>query len=68
VWVKAASLAGLLITLLYIVLAVFPIIEVTSVQSFALKISVVVVLLNLVGVGILVAGRRRSRLVPEPGA
>ena len=67
-WVRAASLAGLLMTLLYIVLAVFPIIEVTSVQSFALKITVVVVLLNLVGVGILVAGRRRSRLVAEPGA
>jgi len=67
-WIQAASLAGLLMTVLYIVLAVFPIIEVTSVESFALKITVVVVLLNLLGVGILVAGRRRSRLVAEPGA
>ena len=61
-WVKGASLAGLLMTLLYIVLAVFPIIDVTSVQSFALKITVVVVLLNLVGIGILAAARRR----PQP--
>jgi len=67
-WVRTAALAGLLMTVLYIVLAVFPIIEVTSVRSFALKITVVVVLLNLLGVGILVAGRRRSRLVAEPGA
>lgn len=67
-WVKGAALAGLLITLVYIVLAVFPIIPVESVAGFALKITVVVVLLNLVGVGILVAGRRRSSLVAEPGA
>ena len=67
-WVRAAALAGLLMTVLYIVLAVFPIIEVGSVKAFALKITVVVVLSNLVGVGILVAGRRRSRLVAEPGA
>ncbi len=66
-WVQASSLAGLLITILYIVLAVFPIIDVTSVESFALKISTVVVLANLVGVGILVAARRRAALVTEPG-
>jgi len=67
-WLKAAALAGLLTTVLYIVLSVFPIIQVTSVASFALKISSVVVVLNLVGVGLLVAGRRRSRLLAETGA
>jgi hypothetical protein len=54
-------------TVLYTVLSLFPIIQVGSVQTFALKIMVVVVLLNLVGIGILVAARRRSRLVAEPG-
>lgn len=67
-WVKAAAWSGLLMTVLYIVLSIFPIIQVASVGSFALKISVVIVLLNLVGVAILVAGRRRSNLVAEPGA
>jgi len=55
------------ITVLYIVLSIFPIIQVASVAAFALKISVVVVLLNVVGVGILIAGKRRTRLI-EPGA
>jgi amino acid transporter len=67
-WVKGAAWAGLLMTVLYIVLSVFPIIVVTSVESFALKISLVVVGLNLVGLGILAAGRRRSRLTVETGA
>jgi hypothetical protein len=38
---------------------------VASVAGFALKITVVIVLLNLVGVGILVAARRRSQSVAE---
>jgi len=64
-WITAASLSGLLITVLYTVLSLFPIIQVGSVAAFALKISVVIVLLNLVGVAILVAGRRRSQSVVE---
>ena len=66
-WVKAASASGLVITVLYVVLSLFPIIQVASVGGFALKISAVIVLLNLVGVGILVAGKRRARLI-ETGA
>jgi amino acid transporter len=64
-WIKAAAWSGLLITVLYIVLSIFPIIQVASVAGFALKISVVIVLLNLVGVAILVAARRRSQSVAE---
>jgi amino acid transporter len=59
-WIKAASLSGLLITLLYTVLSLFPIIQVESASGFALKISVVIIVLNLVGVGILIAARRRT--------
>lgn len=66
-WVRGAAVAGLVMTLLYTVLSVFPIIDVVSVQTFALKITTVIVLLNAVGVGILVAGRRRTKLVAQPG-
>jgi amino acid transporter len=58
-WLRVLSVSGLLMTLLYVGLSVFPIIQVQSVSSFALKVAGVIVLLNLVGVGILVAERRR---------
>jgi amino acid transporter len=66
-WIKGAAWSGLLMTVLYTVLSLFPIIQVASVAGFALKITLVIVLLNLVGVGILVAGKRRSKLVAETG-
>ncbi len=59
-WLKLASVSCLLITALYIVLSVFPIVQVASVRGFALKIVGMVVVMNLVGIGILVAARRRS--------
>ena len=59
-WVKAAAGSGLLITVMYTILSLFPIISVASVSGFALKITLVVVLLNLVGVGILARSRTRS--------
>jgi len=60
-WLKIVSTSGLLMTLLYVVLSVFPIITVASVTSFALKISLVIFLANLLGIAILVAARRRAR-------
>jgi amino acid transporter len=62
---RLASVSGLLMTLLYVALSVFPIIAVASVSGFALKIVAMIVLMNLVGVGILVAARRRSQLAGE---
>ncbi len=59
-WLRVASTSGLLMTLLYVVLSVVPIIKVESVATFALKISLVIVVMNLVGIGILVAARRRA--------
>ena len=44
-----ASISGFLVTLLYVVLSVLPIIDVTSWMSFAVKISGVVIGLNVVG-------------------
>ena len=66
-WIRGAAASGLLITVLYTVLSVFPIIQVASVAGFALKITLVIVLLNLVGLGILVAARRRSKPVTRMG-
>ena len=59
-WLRLASLSGLLMTVLYIVLSVFPIIKVESVSTFALKITMTIVVMNLVGIGILLSARRRT--------
>jgi amino acid transporter len=59
-WLRLASLSGLLMTVLYIVLSVFPIIKVESVSTFALKITMMIVAMNLVGIGILLSARQRS--------
>src|SRR4029079_12226675 len=62
IWLQIASWSGLLMTLLYVVLSIFPIIQVASVLSFALKIVLLIVAMNLVGAGILLAAaRRRAR-------
>ncbi|MEP7088140.1 MAG: APC family permease [Gemmatimonadota bacterium] len=59
-WLKVASASGLAMTVLYVLLSVFPIIKVESASLFAVKITLTVLAANLVGVGILVAARRRS--------
>ncbi|HJZ71073.1 MAG TPA: APC family permease, partial [Vicinamibacterales bacterium] len=60
IWLRIASLSGLLMTVLYVVLSVFPIIKVESVSTFALKITLMIVATNLVGAAILVTARQRS--------
>jgi len=62
-WLRVVSLSGLLMTILYVTLSVFPIIKVESVATFAFKISTVIVVANLIGVGVFVSARRR-RVVP----
>jgi glutamate:GABA antiporter len=59
-WVKVAALAGLISSLVSLVIAVYPIINVTSRLEYALKISAVVVLANVAGVVIYRAGRKRA--------
>jgi amino acid transporter len=58
-WLRAASVSGFAVSLLYVVLSIFPIIDVTSWLSFAMKISGVVVGLNAVGAALFFAERRR---------
>src|SRR5215471_14736037 len=50
-WLRVASFSGLAMTMLYVTLSIFPIIAVASVAGFALKISLVILAANVVGVG-----------------
>ena len=63
-WLRVVSLSGLLMTLLYVALAVSPIIKVASVTSFALKISALIVGANVVGVLIFLTSRQSSAVGP----
>lgn len=63
VWLKIAALSGLLMTLLYMALSIVPIVEVKSRQAFALKLSGLIVITNIIGLAIfLMIGRRRKLL------
>jgi amino acid transporter len=62
---KIAAGAGFLTTLLYCVLSVFPIIDVTSWLSFSLKIVTVIVVANLIGAAIYFTAERRKARVAE---
>jgi hypothetical protein len=56
---RLTSLSGLLMTVLYIVLSVFPIIKVESVSTFALKITLTIVAMKLAGIAILYSACQR---------
>ena len=60
-WLKICALSGLLMTLLYVALSIVPIIQVESRLLFAVKISGLIVVTNVVGLAIYIAfGRRRG--------
>jgi glutamate:GABA antiporter len=61
-WLRAAALAGLATSALYVVLSVVPIIAVESRLAFALKIGGVVVGANLLGAALYVRARRRTAI------
>lgn len=61
-FLRVSAASGFAVTMLYVVLSIFPIVDVVSWLSFAAKISGVVILLNLVGAGLFVAARRRRVL------
>lgn len=60
IWLKAAALCGLLMTLLYVALSIVPIIQVESRIMFAVKIGGLIVAANIIGAGIFLAARNRS--------
>ncbi len=60
-WLRLCALCGLLMVLLFIALSVVPIIKVESQLAFALKISGLIIVANVIGLGIyLLAKRRRN--------
>ncbi|HEY3137439.1 MAG TPA: APC family permease [Blastocatellia bacterium] len=68
IWLKFTASSGFLMTLLYVVVSIIPIIQVESRFIFALKIGGLIVITNLLGLAILFAiGKRRAntQLVSE---
>jgi amino acid transporter len=59
-WLKIAALAGLLSSVVSLLIAAYPIVDVVSRQAFAAKICGVVVISNMAGVLLYRAGRRAS--------
>ncbi len=60
-WLRTGAAVGFSVTVLYIVLTIFPIVSVESSTAFAAKIIIVPIAANLFGALIFIAGRRRSR-------
>jgi glutamate:GABA antiporter len=60
-WLKACCLSGLLMTLLYVAVSIVPLIEVESRALFALKISGLAIVANLLGLAIYFGARQPHR-------
>jgi amino acid transporter len=60
-WLKIASASGFLMTLLYVVVSVIPIVEVKSHASFTAKVSGVIIAANMAGAAIFLLAERRRR-------
>ncbi|HMF56853.1 MAG TPA: APC family permease [Pyrinomonadaceae bacterium] len=58
---KLAAVSGFLMTLLFVTLSVFPIIEVASRTAFTLKVIAVIVISNAVGAALFMFAERRRR-------
>ncbi len=58
-WVRIAAASGLLVTLLFVVLSIFPVIDVDSSWRYSLKIAGVVLGANLMGWLVYRAGQRK---------
>ena len=65
-WLRAASVSGALVSLLYIALTIVPIVEVGSRYLFAAKLIGVALLLNLIGVLLFIVGTRRRQAAARP--
>jgi amino acid transporter len=59
-WLRIAALSGFLMTLLFVILSLVPIIQVDNRLSFAMKIGGLIVITNLIGGLIYYFARRRS--------
>ena len=61
VWLRIAAICGALVSLSAIFFTVYPIIDVPSPLSFAVKIFAVTAIANAIGVAIYLAGKKRQR-------
>lgn len=61
-WVKVCAASGFLMTALYVTLSVLPIIPVGSRTAFAIKITGLIVIANLLGVLLYASARRRAHV------
>jgi amino acid transporter len=61
IWLRVAAVCGLLVSLSAIFFTIYPIIDVPSPLSFAVKIVTVTAIANAIGVAIYVAGRKRQQ-------
>ena len=60
-WLKAAAASGFLMTVLYVVMAAYPILDVPHPLLFSIKVSGTLLASNLVGVSIFLGYQRRTR-------
>jgi len=60
IWLRAAAVSGFLVTLLYIVLSIFPIIDVPDTARYSIKTASVIFGANVIGI-VLYRWRSRSR-------
>jgi L-cystine uptake protein TcyP (sodium:dicarboxylate symporter family) len=60
-WLKFAAGAGLVASLVSLLIAVYPIVDVVSRTAYAVKIGAVVVLSNILGLAVYWDGKRRAQ-------
>ena len=59
-WMRLAALSGLVVTLLFVALSIFPIVSVANRVAYSLKVAVVIVAANLLGWVLYGIGRRKA--------
>jgi amino acid transporter len=67
VWLRLAAGSGFLMTLLYVSLSIFPIVQVRSQLAFTAKITILIVISNGIGAAIFVMADRRRRRASSAG-
>jgi amino acid transporter len=72
-WLRIGAVSGLLMTLLYIVLSIFPIVDVQSSWEYSVKTASALLGLNALGVALYLWGRKKAavadaNLIPAAGA
>ena len=60
-WLRIAAGSGFAMTLLYVSLAVFPIITVANPMAFTIKVTAMIVIANGAGVGVFLIGKKGQR-------